>query len=126
MDKQDIRIAAIFASEKPPEVDQESLEHYLDFLEQKLTLPCSVKNTERRGKGDLTLVALEPHIETHYGLFGLVKGGEIHPLVELEVLDQKSANYQLCSTITRFGLKTTANASTCPATPMRHDRPSGR
>lgn len=95
MDEQDLRIAAVFESDNPPEVDDESLEHYLDYLEQNLTLPCAVKNTERRGKGDLILVALESHFETHYGLFGLVKGGEVHPLVDLEALDRKSANHQL-------------------------------
>src|SRR5262244_4069026 len=46
LDKQDQRIANIFGTQDVPEVDTETLEHYLDHLKQHLTLSCQLTAIE--------------------------------------------------------------------------------
>jgi hypothetical protein len=50
LDKQDQRIANIFGTPDVPEVDTETLEHYLDHLQQHLTLPYAERGD--LGHGD--------------------------------------------------------------------------
>jgi hypothetical protein len=45
-DKQDQRIATIFGTQEVPEVDTETLERYLDHLQQHLALPCQLTGIE--------------------------------------------------------------------------------
>ena len=46
LDKQDQRIATIFGTPDVPEVDTETLERYLDHLQQHLALPCQLTGIE--------------------------------------------------------------------------------
>src|SRR5262249_15032614 len=46
LDKQEQRIASIFGTPDVPAVDTETLEHYLDHLQQHLTLPCQLTGIE--------------------------------------------------------------------------------
>ena len=46
LDKQDQRIATIFETQDVPEVDPETLERYLDHLQQHLALPCQLTGSE--------------------------------------------------------------------------------
>jgi hypothetical protein len=46
LDKQDQRIAPIFGTPDVPEVATETLEHYLDHLQQHLALPCQLTGIE--------------------------------------------------------------------------------
>jgi hypothetical protein len=46
LDKQDQRIATIFGTQDVPEVDTETLAHYLDHLQQHLALPCQLTGIE--------------------------------------------------------------------------------
>ena len=46
LDNQDQRIATIFGTQDVPEVNTETLEHYLDHLRQHLALPCQLTGIE--------------------------------------------------------------------------------
>ena len=46
LDKQEQRIVTIFGTQEVPEVDTETLEHYLDHLQQHLALPCQLTGSE--------------------------------------------------------------------------------
>jgi hypothetical protein len=46
LDKQDQRIADIFGTQDVPEVDTETLEHYLDHLQRHVALPCQLTGIE--------------------------------------------------------------------------------
>jgi hypothetical protein len=46
LDKQDQRIDMIFGTQDVPDVDTETLERYLDHLQQHLALPCQLTGIE--------------------------------------------------------------------------------
>jgi sulfite reductase beta subunit-like hemoprotein len=49
LDKQDQRIADIFGTKDVPDVTDETLETYLDYLKQHLEIPCQVTGIEDMG-----------------------------------------------------------------------------
>jgi hypothetical protein len=49
LDKQDQRIANIFGTKDVPDVTDETLEVYLDYLKQHLEIPCQVTGIEDMG-----------------------------------------------------------------------------
>jgi hypothetical protein len=49
LDKQDQRIANIFGTKDVPDVTDETLEMYLDYLKQNLEMPCLVTGIEDMG-----------------------------------------------------------------------------
>lgn len=49
LDKQDQRIADVFGTKRVPDVSDETLEIYLDYLKQHLDLPCQVTGIEDMG-----------------------------------------------------------------------------
>ena len=49
LDKQDQRIANIFGTKRVPDVTDETLETYLDYLKQHLDWPCQVTGIEDMG-----------------------------------------------------------------------------
>jgi hypothetical protein len=46
LDKQEQRIANIFGTQEVPEVETETLERYLNHLQQHLALPCQLTGSE--------------------------------------------------------------------------------
>jgi 5-formaminoimidazole-4-carboxamide-1-beta-D-ribofuranosyl 5'-monophosphate synthetase len=123
-DKQEARILKILGGDNA-EVSDESLEVYLDYLKEHITKPCEfkfgqmlkweeyyilgpgdkqeyerLKKTRLSCKDILTLVKLDDYIDDDEGLMVKVRKADgkkqyAVALIDLEVVDKKSPNYQL-------------------------------
>ncbi len=124
LDKQDQRIADILGTKDVPDVTDETLEIYLDYLKQNLEMPCQVtgiedfpweefyvigpgsqKEHERLRKTrpsymDTYELLSFDDVESYSGIFVNVqrvsdKKEFVLPLADLEATEKKSKNYEL-------------------------------
>ncbi len=125
IDKQERRIAKILGEKEVPEVNDETLRRYFDFLKQNLEFPCyltgiedfpweeryvfgysskaeyeKLKKTQPSYTDTFELLGLDDEIDEDYGILADVKRVSDKrkftlPLADLEATDKQSKNYQL-------------------------------
>lgn len=124
-DAHEKRVRQLFHFKRSPRVNKETLKIYLDYLDTKLEMPCSLTGIEDFdweeyyiiGPGDkeeyeklkktkpsytdiFELVCFDSTIDEHYGILVKVKRISdkkifVLPLADLKTKDKDSKNYQL-------------------------------
>ncbi len=101
MENQENRIDDILKECKSSSVDRNTIEAFLTYIDENISLPCEVTNMEHDDGEKYLIIDFEDCGDTMYGITCNVKPVSnkrrrlVLALVELEATDKKSKNYEI-------------------------------